>query len=102
MKRSSSGNKSGTRSAADSKPQHIKYVEAMLHQQEINYYEKNLASQLIEFTNYFTSEMINEAQINRRYRDKEGNTPLSNSDLKLAIKFKQVNTFTRPVSTQTV
>ena len=46
--------------------------------------------------------MINEAQINRRYRDKEGNTPLSNKDLKLAIKFKHINTFTKPISTQTI
>ena len=99
MKRSSSGSRSGTRPIAETKPQHIKYVEAMLHQQGVNFYEKNLASQLIEFTNYYTCEMINEAQINRRYRDKEGNTPLSNSDIKLAIKFKHVNTFTKPVST---
>ena len=38
--------------------------------------------------NYYTSEIINEAQINRKYRDKDCESILNNKDIKLAIKFK--------------
>lgn len=44
------------------------------------------------------AEILQQAAINRHYRDKEGDTKLNYNDLKLAIKLKQMNCFTRPIS----
>ena len=43
--------------------------------------------------NYYTNEIINEAQIGRKYRDKDCETNLNNKDIKLAIRLKNMNTF---------
>ena len=54
--------------------------------------------------NYYTSEVVDEAQVNRRYRlrqppiDRESSQLITNADLKLAIKFKTLNSFTKPIS----
>lgn len=65
---------------------------------DVQYYEKNVAAQLVEFMSYYTQEMMNEACISKQYRDREEKTVLQAKDLKLAIKVKQFNTFSRPIS----
>ena len=86
------------------KPQHIMFLEQLLKKQGVHFYEKNVSNQLLEFMNYYTSEVVNEAQVNRRYRlrqppsDKETSHLITNADLKLAIKFKTLNSFTKPIS----
>ena len=41
---------------------------------------------------------MHQAQINRHYRDRDCESKINNKDLKLAIKLKQMNSFTRPIS----
>ena len=83
-------------------PQHVQFIEKLLAAQQVNYFEKNIASQLVEFMSYYTSEMLNQAQINRHYRDREGESKLPASDLRLAIKLKQQNCFSGPISSSFV
>ena len=57
---------------------------------------------MIEFMSYYTAEMLNQAQVYRNYRDHDGDSKLSEADLKLAIRLKQMTSFTKPISTMFV
>ena len=77
------------------KPQTYLLLEKLLEQQGIEYYEKNIISQLLEFSNYYTSEVINEA---KRVKDVSKKSQIDINDLRMAIQIKQENTFKRPFS----
>ena len=81
-------------------PHHVQFAEKLLADQDVHFYEKNVASQLIEFMSYYTGEMISQAQINRHSRDCDNDSRLQASDLKLAMKLKHQTCFTRPLSSQ--
>ena len=60
----------------------------------IEYYEKNVVNQLIEFMNYYTTEILQEAKIFREYAGLSNNVPdykkqnVDVNDVKLAISSK--------------
>ena len=61
----------------------------------VEYYEKNVANQLIEFMHYYVTETIQEAKTYRDHADKHGNIDVA--DMRLAIQSKNHNSFTRPL-----
>ena len=60
----------------------------------IEYYEKNVVNQLLEFMHYYVTEMLNEAKIFKEYAGKK---QIDVNDVKLAISSKAYNSFTRPL-----
>ena len=48
----------------------------------IEYYEKNVANQMIEFINYYISETVQEAKLYKTYADKP---KIDISDMRMAI-----------------
>jgi histone H3/H4 len=53
--------------------------------QGIEYYEKNVTNQLIEFMNYYISETVQEAKL---YRDYAKKSQIEVSDVRLALTAK--------------
>ena len=45
--------KSGSK-AKELKPKHVRSIEALLEKQGVEYYEKNVVNQLVEFMSYYT------------------------------------------------
>lgn len=60
----------------------------------IEYYEKNVPSQLIEFMHYYVTETIQEAKSYKEYAQKPH---IDISDMRLAITARNYNSFTRPL-----
>jgi hypothetical protein len=69
----------------------------------IEYYEKNVVNQLLEFMNYYTTEILQEAKIFREYAGLSSsvqdykNKHVDVNDVKLAISSKAYQSFTRPL-----
>lgn len=69
----------------------------------IEYYEKNVVNQLLEFMHYYTTEILQEAKVYKEYAcfaSKSGDGAKSNvdiNDVKLAIASKAYSSFTRPI-----
>lgn len=69
----------------------------------IEYYEKNVVNQLLEFMNYYTTEILQEAKIFREYAGLSNNVSdykkqnVDVNDVKLAISSKAYQSFTRPL-----
>jgi Transcription initiation factor IID, 31kD subunit len=69
----------------------------------IEYYEKNVVNQLLEFMHYYTTEVLQEAKIFKEYAALSNNltdhkkAELGVNDVKLAIASKAYQTFTRPL-----
>ena len=69
----------------------------------IEYYEKNVVNQLLEFMNYYTTEILQEAKIFREYAGLSSSVPdyknrqVDVNDVKLAISSKAYQSFTRPL-----
>ena len=70
-------------------------VEKLLEQQGIEYYEKNIISQLLEFANYYTSEVVSVA---KQVRDHSKKKQMDINDIRMAIQAKQMHSFKRPFS----
>jgi len=72
----------------------VAMIERLLEKQGIEYYEKNVVNQLIEFMNYYTTEILQEAKIFREYAGLSNNVPdykkqnVDVNDVKLAISSK--------------
>jgi histone H3/H4 len=60
----------------------------------IEYYERNVVNQLIEFMNYYITETVSEA---KQYRDYARKSTIDVADIRLAIGSKSCDTFTRPL-----
>ena len=60
----------------------------------IEYYDKNVLNQLVEFMYYYSTELISEAKIYKDYGKKKN---IDVNDVRLAIQAKSFNTFTRPL-----
>ena len=65
----------------------------------IEYYEKNVANQLIEFMHYYITETIQDA---KQYRDYASKPHIDVSDMRLAISNKNFDSFTRPMPVSTL
>lgn len=76
------------------KPVHVKNLETVLEKQGVEYYEKNVVNQLLEFMSYYSTEMLSEANVLCEFA---GKSEIEYSDLKLAIEFKEKTAFTRPL-----
>lgn len=69
----------------------------------IEYYEKNVVNQLLEFMNYYTTEILQEAKIFKEYASLSANQndykkqQVDVNDVKLAIASKAYQSFTRPL-----
>ena len=68
----------------------------------VEYYEKNVINQLLEFMHYYTTEVLQEAKIYREYAGltAEGDykkQQIDVNDVKLAIQSKAYQAFTRPL-----
>jgi transcription initiation factor TFIID subunit 9B len=61
----------------------------------IEYYEKNVVNQLLEFTHYYSTEVLTEAKIFKEYAGNKNTIDVN--DVRLAITSKSYNTFTRPL-----
>lgn len=89
------------------KPEHIKSIEGLLEKQGntywllthplgIEYYERNVVNQLLEFMSYYTTEILMEAKVFKDYarlaanenENKRDNQAVSLNDVKLAIASK--------------
>ena len=65
----------------------------------IEYYEKNVVNQLIEFMHYYVTETVSEA---KQYCDYAGKERIDVGDMRLAIAGKNYDSFTRPLPVNTV
>ena len=65
----------------------------------IEYYEKNVANQLVEFMHYYVTETIQEA---KQYRDYAQKPSIDVADMRLAISNQNYMSFTRPLPITTV
>lgn len=65
------------------KPDLVKCLEQLMDKQGIEYYEKNVSNQLIEFMHYYVTETIQEAKTYRDHAQKAGNVDVA--DMRLAI-----------------
>ena len=65
-----------------------------MEKQGIEYYEKNVTNQLIEFMHYYVTETVQEAKL---YRDYAGKERIDVGDMRLAIAGKNYDSFTRPL-----
>jgi len=80
---------------------HINYY----HPIGIEYYERNVVNQLLEFMSYYTTEILMEAKVFKDYarlaanenESKRDNQAVSLNDVKLAIASKAYQSFTRPL-----
>ena len=81
------------------KPQLVQVVEQLMEKQGIEYYEKNVTNQLIEFMHYYVTETVQEAKL---YRDYAGKERIDVGDMRLAIAGKNYDSFTRPLPVSTV
>ena len=70
-----------------------------MEKQGIEYYEKNVTNQLIEFMHYYVTETVQEAKL---YRDYAGKERIDVGDMRLAIAGKNYDSFTRPLPVSTV
>ncbi|CDW79513.1 transcription initiation factor tfiid subunit 9-like [Stylonychia lemnae] len=78
----------------EQKPQMVQTIERLLERQGIEHYEKNVVNQLLEFMNYYVTELLQEAKIFKEYAGKK---QIDVNDVKLAIQSKNYNSFTRPL-----
>jgi transcription initiation factor TFIID subunit 9B len=60
----------------------------------IEYYDKNVLNQLVEFMHYYTTELLSEAKLYRDYAKKKN---IDVNDVRLAIQARSYNSFTRPL-----
>lgn len=65
----------------------------------VEYYEKNVVNQLIEFMHYYVTETIQDA---KQYKDHAGKERIDVGDMRLAIASKNYDSFTRPLPVSTV
>ena len=65
----------------------------------IEYYEKNVTNQLLEFMQYYISETVQEAKV---YRDYAKKSQIDVADMRLAISAKNYDSFTRPLPIDTI
>ena len=69
----------------------------------VEYYEKNVVNQLLEFMHYYTAEILQEAKIYKEYAGLSGSQSdykkqsIDVNDVKLAIASKAYQSFTRPL-----
>ena len=90
----------GTGSGSNShKPQLVQIVEQLMEKQGVEYYEKNVTNQLIEFMHYYVTETVQEAKMYRDYANKER---IDVGDMRLAVAVKNYDSFTRPLPVSTV
>ena len=65
----------------------------------IEYYEKNVVNQLIEFMHYYVTETVQDAKL---YKEHAGKEKVDVGDMRLAIASKNYDSFTRPLPVSTV
>lgn len=70
-----------------------------MEKQGIEYYEKNVVNQLIEFMHYYVTETVQDAKL---YRDHAGKDKVDVGDMRLAIATKNFDSFTRPLPVSTI
>ena len=66
----------------------------------IEFYERNVSNQLIEFMYYYITETVQEAKTYRDYAGKR--SQITVEDMRLAISSKNYESFTRPLPASTV
>lgn len=65
----------------------------------IEYYDKNVTNQMIEFMNYYICETLQEA---KTYRDYASKSKIDVADMRLAISSQNYESFVRPISISTL
>ena len=77
------------------KPQMALLIEKLIEQQGIEYYEKNVVAQLMEFISYYSSELLQEAKVLKDISKKKA---IDINDMRMAIYSRSLDSFQRPLS----